>query len=93
MSFKEYTLILIVFLLIFINSSLSFPDSEANQQNITQCYSVYYCCEKTEELDCNTYCGPIEECVKTGGSGQSVLNVSMCRRGLRLVNGFCKRVL
>lgn len=70
----------------------------------SRCYQVYVCCEKVES-ECIKYCEPFEECpdltAEEGllnnntqtGDDFSILRPKLCRKGLRLVNGVCKRVL
>lgn len=94
MSRAEHRLIIIVALLFFLGS-LAYSN---------RCNQVYVCCKKVD-FDCVEYCGPTEECpdqifdageLKNDtlkGNDTQVLNVKLCRKGTRLVNGLCKRVL
>lgn len=90
MSRVEERLIIIV-LLIFLGSLVY----------SNRCYQVYVCCKKVD-YDCVEYCEPTEECpdqlidgaIKNDtGKIIQVLNVKLCRKGWKLVNGLCRRFL
>lgn len=103
MSSKQRRLILIAILIIFV--TLTNSNSDRCYTIYTCCKKidldcVEYCepfleCpdEKFEEervLDQNLVGEGINKTLN--GTGTQILNVSMCRRGTKLVNGICKKV-
>jgi hypothetical protein len=88
---KQQGLLIIVLLIFFLRTFANSNSGESNP-DATKCYQVYVCCKKID-FECIEYCDPFEECGGNGTKKEQVLNVKLCRRGTRLVNGACRKVL